>query len=158
MATVILIPKPGRSPGLENLRPISLTSCIGKVMEHAVHNRISRYIERKGLFPYNVVGFRPALSSQDVMLLLKTQIFDSQNKDIKGILALDLTKAFDKITHECILKEISAWNLGNRFFFFCTIFPGKQNGDHQDRTFDFRSICAREQRYSTRGGHFPSSL
>lgn len=76
MATLLLISKPGRSPGLENLRPISLTSCIGKVMEHAVHNRISRYIERKGLFPYNVVGFRPALSTQDVMLLLKTQIFD----------------------------------------------------------------------------------
>lgn len=51
MATVILILKPGKSPSLENLRPISLTSCIGKVMEHAVHNRIPRYIRRKGLFP-----------------------------------------------------------------------------------------------------------
>lgn len=88
MAPVILISKPGRSPSLENLQPMSLTSCICKVMEHAVHNRISMYIECKELFPYNVIGFRPALSTQDVMLLLKTQILDSQSKDVKGILSL----------------------------------------------------------------------
>lgn len=121
-ATVVLIPKPGKSPSLDHLRPISLTSCLSKVAEHAVHNRISRYIERNDLFPYNMVGFRPSLSTQDVMLLLKTQIIDFPSKDVKGVLALDLTKAFDTVKHDYILKEISALNLGVKFFSFVESF------------------------------------
>lgn len=73
-ATVVLIPKPGKPPSLDNLRPISLTSCLGKVAEHVIHNRISKHIEREGLFSYNMVGFRPSLSTQDVMLLLKDRL------------------------------------------------------------------------------------
>ncbi|XP_077557322.1 uncharacterized protein LOC144172510 [Haemaphysalis longicornis] len=42
MACTVLIPKPGKAPNIENLRPISLTSCVGKVMEHVVLNRINR--------------------------------------------------------------------------------------------------------------------
>lgn len=30
-ARTVLIPKPGKKPSIENLRPISLTSCVGKV-------------------------------------------------------------------------------------------------------------------------------
>ncbi|XP_077559615.1 uncharacterized protein LOC144174415 [Haemaphysalis longicornis] len=35
-AKTILSPKPGKSPAIENLRPISLTSCAGKVLEHVL--------------------------------------------------------------------------------------------------------------------------
>lgn len=121
-ATVILIPKLGKSPSLDNLRPISLTSCLSKVAEHAIHNRISRHIEHEELFPYNIVGFRPSLSAQDVMLLLKTQVIDNRSRDVRGILALDLSKAFDTVAHDFILKEISALNLGGRFFTFVESF------------------------------------
>ncbi|KAM7306727.1 uncharacterized protein ISCGN_010395 [Ixodes scapularis] len=40
-AKTILIPKPGRPPNIENLRPISLTSCVGKVLEHVLMNSYS---------------------------------------------------------------------------------------------------------------------
>lgn len=38
-AKTILIPKTGKPQGIENLRPISLTSCMGKVLEHALMKR-----------------------------------------------------------------------------------------------------------------------
>lgn len=38
-ARTILIPKPGKPPNIDNLRPISLTSCVGKVLEHVLNNR-----------------------------------------------------------------------------------------------------------------------
>lgn len=45
-ARTVLIPKPGKPPHIENLRPISLTSCLGKVLEHVYcltdGNRISK--------------------------------------------------------------------------------------------------------------------
>lgn len=39
-AEIRFIPKPGKSPHIDNLRPISLTSCVGKVMERMVLNRL----------------------------------------------------------------------------------------------------------------------
>ncbi|XP_075526595.1 uncharacterized protein LOC142558334 [Dermacentor variabilis] len=74
-ASVILIPKP----------------------EHVIHNRISRHVEERHLLPPNMVGFRPSLSTQEVMLLIKRQIVDVVTRDVRGILALDIAKAFDTI-------------------------------------------------------------
>lgn len=114
-ASVALIPKPGKPLALENMRPISLTSCVGKVAEHAIHHRVSEYIESRELFPHNMVGFRSALSTQDVMLLIKRQIIDNNTRDTRGILALDLAKAFDNISHKFVLEAISVMGLGQRF-------------------------------------------
>nr|XP_037275992.1 uncharacterized protein LOC119168701 [Rhipicephalus microplus] len=38
-AKTVLIPKPGTPASIDNLRPISLTSCVGKVLEHVLLNR-----------------------------------------------------------------------------------------------------------------------
>lgn len=56
------------------------------------------------------------------MLLLKRQVIDNRTRDVRGILALDLTKAFDTVSHDFILNEISALNLGGRFFAFVESF------------------------------------
>ncbi|KAH8036102.1 hypothetical protein HPB51_017758 [Rhipicephalus microplus] len=42
LARTILIPKPGKPPTSDNMRPISLTSCISKVAEHAILHRQER--------------------------------------------------------------------------------------------------------------------
>lgn len=117
-----IIPKPGKPPHIDNLRPISLTSCIAKVAEHAIHNRIVAHIESRELFRHNLVGFRQSLSTQDAMLLLKRAIFDNKTRDVRGILALDLAKAFDRVKHRHILREISALNLGRNFHDFTKSF------------------------------------
>lgn len=121
-ASVILIPKPGKASSIDNMRPISLTSCVGKAAEHVIHNRISRHIEDEALFTPNMAGFRPGLSTQDIMLMLKKDILDSQTKDVKGVLALDLAKAFDTIKHRFILEAISKMDLGTKFHSFVRSF------------------------------------
>lgn len=121
-ATVILIPKPGKTPAIDSLRPISLTSCVGKVAEHVIHNRISRYVEERQLLPPNMVGFRPSLSTQEVMLLIKRQIVDVVTRDVRGILALDIAKAFDTVKHKHVLDSVSSLNLGERFHAYVSSF------------------------------------
>ncbi|KAG0422028.1 hypothetical protein HPB47_002120 [Ixodes persulcatus] len=79
-AKVVMVPKPGKKPQLDSLRPISLTSCVGKIMEHVVLRRINDFMERNQLFPHTMVGFRPHLSTQDVKLRLKHQIIDGEKK------------------------------------------------------------------------------
>lgn len=55
---VILIPKPGKPLEIQNMRPISLTSCVGKVMEHACLSRVNGYLESNDLYHSNTIGFR----------------------------------------------------------------------------------------------------
>ncbi|XP_037505476.1 uncharacterized protein LOC119381788 [Rhipicephalus sanguineus] len=116
-STIIFIPKPGKKLCVENLRPISLTSCVGKLMEHVVLNRFQGYAEDKAIFPATMIGFRANLSMQDVMLQLKDDVVDPGNgTGTKAILGLDLNKAFDNVSHEAILKNLSDVNPGARIF------------------------------------------
>ncbi|KAM7296455.1 hypothetical protein ISCGN_021613 [Ixodes scapularis] len=73
-AKTILIPKPGKSPDIENLRPVSLTSCVGKLLEHILMTRWQQYLEEAELYPDSLVGFRSKLGTQDAMLQLKKEI------------------------------------------------------------------------------------
>ncbi|KAG0434571.1 hypothetical protein HPB47_019010 [Ixodes persulcatus] len=92
-AKVILIPKPGKPLTLEHLIPISLTSCLGKLMEHIILDRLTNHMNDADLFPHTMVGFRAGLSTQDILLQLSEQIIKSTgNFDTAAILALDLTK------------------------------------------------------------------
>ncbi|XP_075560000.1 uncharacterized protein LOC142591574 [Dermacentor variabilis] len=108
----ILIPKHGKPLSFENLRPISLTSCVGKVLEHAFLSRISSHLEEMEAYPDTMIGFRSRLSTQDVILQMKSQIFDDKTRNTRAILGLDLEKAFDNAAHESILKQVSNLNLG----------------------------------------------
>lgn len=90
---MILIPKPGKPPDPENLRPISLTSCVGKVLEHVLLNRWQKYLERIEAFPHTIIGFRQHLGTQDAMLQLKHQVIDGQTSGNKAILGLDVYRA-----------------------------------------------------------------
>lgn len=50
-AEVRFIPKPGKAPSIDNMRPISLTSCVGKVMERMVLRRLQGHLEDTGQCP-----------------------------------------------------------------------------------------------------------
>lgn len=116
-ARTVLIPKPGKPPDIENLRPISLTSCVGKVLEHALLNRWQRYLEDGEHYPNTMLGFRAGLSTQDAMLLLKHDIIDNKRSvDNAAVLGLDLKGAFDNVRHDAILRQVSRLNMGRRTF------------------------------------------
>lgn len=117
-ARIIMIPKPGKRVQIDNLRPISLTSCVGKVMEHVVLARLTNYLEDRNMLPHTMLGFRRNLSTQDVMLQLKHDIVDNPTRSTKAILGLDLKKAFDNVSHAAILESIRALGLGERTYHY----------------------------------------
>ncbi|KAG0422881.1 hypothetical protein HPB47_001329 [Ixodes persulcatus] len=55
---ITMIPKQGKTPSLTNLRPISLTSCVGKTMERMVLDRFQDHLETISFFPHTQIGFR----------------------------------------------------------------------------------------------------
>lgn len=87
-----------------------------KIFEHVINGKVSKYIDRNDLFPSNTVGFRPHFSTQDAMLLIKSQVIDASTRDPRVILALVLKKVLDTILHDHILEAMSELGLGRRFF------------------------------------------
>lgn len=75
-ALVTFIPKAGKAITTDNLRPISLTSCAGKLMETMVRDRLSEYLENQNVFADTMFGFRPHRSAQDVLLQLDREILN----------------------------------------------------------------------------------
>lgn len=121
-ARTILLPKPNKPPDIENLRPISLTSCVGKMLEHILNNRWNDYMERHRLFPDSMLGFRAHLGTQDAMLRIQREVLDPPEglpkMDNRAILCLDLQGAFDNVKHRAILDQVSRLDLGERTFNF----------------------------------------
>ncbi|XP_077528038.1 uncharacterized protein LOC144139615 [Haemaphysalis longicornis] len=117
-ARTVLIPKPGKTPSIDNLRPISLTSCIGKVLEYVLLNRWQAYLEEEGLYPDTMLGFRTKLSTQDAMLLIKHEVLDQPagSMDNRAVLDLDLKSAYDNVRYSAILQQVSRLNMGERSF------------------------------------------
>ncbi|XP_075730628.1 uncharacterized protein LOC119164688 [Rhipicephalus microplus] len=117
-AKTVLIPKPGKPPSIDNLRPISLTSCVCKVLEHVLLNRWQRYLEESNIYPHTMLGFRAELCTQDAMLLLKNEIVDRHFPTLnnRAVLRLDLQGAFDNVHHSAVLRQVSHLNMGERTF------------------------------------------
>lgn len=122
-ADITLIPKPHKPISVDNLRPISLTSCLGKLFEHLVHSRLTAFLEDNDLYPHTMFGFRAHLSTQDVLLQLKEQIIENLSKTHpSSILALDVQGAFDNVTHAAILQGLQTTNCGEATYNFVRAF------------------------------------
>ncbi|XP_037564970.1 uncharacterized protein LOC119444677 [Dermacentor silvarum] len=92
---------------IANIRPISLTSCAGKLFEHTVNERLTRHLEVNDHYPHTMFRFRQMLSTQNVLFQLKEDILDHLSKHSKSsILALDVKGTFDNVSHEAILCNL----------------------------------------------------
>ncbi|KAM7297307.1 hypothetical protein ISCGN_022460 [Ixodes scapularis] len=111
------IPKPGKPVELPNLRPITLTSHVGKVMERMVLHRLQQHLEDTQALPYCMIGYRSHLSTQDTLLRIHEQILQSPSTaQLRAILAIDLTKAFDYVDHDAMLSELADTQCGSRMY------------------------------------------
>lgn len=111
---MILLPKPGKPPLIEYLRPISLTSSVGKGLEHVLIDRWQRYLEDRGLYPNTMLGFREKLSTQDTILLIKHEVLDTTEG--RALLGLDLQSAFVKVNHSAIPARVNELGFGQRCY------------------------------------------
>lgn len=127
LAQIVLIPKPGKRRSLDQLRPISLTSCMGKMFEKVILTRIEQYTEKRGLLPTSMYGFRRGMSAQDIFLLLKEEVLNPPPGSFNNLLlALDIEKAFDNIAHSTILDGLTAIGCGERIFHYASTFLGNR--------------------------------
>jgi len=77
-ANVIPILKPDKDKSdPSNYRPISLTSCICKIMERMVNSRLTWYLEKNKIITPMQSGFRKGRSTNDQLVRLETFILET---------------------------------------------------------------------------------
>jgi hypothetical protein len=93
---ITLIPKKGISNEIKNFRPISLTSCVLKLMEKLVLNKVLEFTEQNNIFNPQQSGFRKHRSTVDNIVTLTQKIRESFNRK-KNTCAIffDISQAFD---------------------------------------------------------------
>jgi ribonuclease HI len=100
-AAIVPILKAGKSPdAIDSYRPISLTSCLGKLLERVIANRLMHLAETRGLLCDDQAGFRGLRSTEDQILAISQTISDGfQSKPAgRSVLALlDFSRAYDTV-------------------------------------------------------------
>ncbi len=91
-----------------NYRPIALLSCLSKVMESFVHKQLLSHCFKVNAIPDEQYGFLPKRSSTWQLLNCladwETQL---DNNGCVHACALDISKAFDRVSHELLLQKLS---------------------------------------------------
>lgn len=107
IALITMIPKKTRSENPSDYRPISLTSCLGKLLEKIVKKRFQRFLDENRIIVSYQSGFRRQRSTRDNLFFLTQKIAESFNRNKKLLsLFFDISKAFDKVWHEGLMFKL----------------------------------------------------
>ena len=92
-----------------NYRPISLLSCVGKLLEKCVQKRLFSFIKTNNIITPSQSGFTPGDSTVYQLLF----IYDDFCKSLDNATSLqaiffDISKAFDKVWHRGLLHKLNA--------------------------------------------------
>jgi hypothetical protein len=88
-------------------RPISLLSCVGKVMEMLVNQRLINHLESNNILSPSQTGYRKHRNTEDQLSYL-AQSVENAFQEKKKLLAVffDLSRAFDKVWKEGLLLKL----------------------------------------------------
>ena len=97
----------GERSTARNYGPVSLLSVVCEIFEKLVSNRLVDHLEKRGLFSYPQDGFRFSRSTADLLTVKSDRIAEDFNRSgATGAVALNISKAFDRVWHVDLLHKL----------------------------------------------------
>lgn len=88
-------------------RPITLTSCVGKLFEQLLKQRLEFFVEKYNLISDNQYGFRKGKSAHESFCQLHLDICNSVvNRDCLVAVFFDISGAFNSVDIDVLFKEL----------------------------------------------------
>ena len=88
-------------------RSIALEFCLSKIFEKVVHKQIYEHFNSPSLIDPHQSGFRTCHSAESARVKLFHDIKEEmENNQCKILIIFDLTTAFDRVSHERLLKKL----------------------------------------------------
>ena len=119
IAYQVPIYKGGNIFDTNNFRGISITSCLGKIFNKALNNRLQEEVENNLYLKDTQAAYRHNYSTTDQIFILNSLV----NKYVKAgkkklfVCFIDFKKAFDNVWHTGLLyKLINQYSIGGKFY------------------------------------------
>ena len=129
LAIVIPVLKEDKdSCNIENYRPISLTSLVGKLMERMVLRRLNWYLEVNNVLVNEQAGFRLHRSTNQQVATLSQHIKDAL--DVSNILTavfIDFKSAYDLVWKEKLILKMSKAGIKSHMLNWINAFIGQRS-------------------------------
>ena len=104
--------KNGDKSIMSNYRPISMLSNFSKLFEKIIKARLIEFLEKNNLLSKNQYGFRPGLSTENVLYKVTQFLYNNlDNSNKSSAIFLDIAKAFDTVNHEILLNILPSFGI-----------------------------------------------
>lgn len=105
--------KKGDPNNISSFRPISIIPAVAKILEVILKDQLISYFVDNNLFSNKQHGFRKGRSTITAVETLIQQILSAFGDEKSTLLTLlDLSKAFDWVSHKLLLHKMACYNIG----------------------------------------------
>ena len=104
--------KKGDKTDVNNYRPVSLLSCVSKIMEKVIFKKVYNYIRDNNLISPHQSGFKPGDSTVNQLAYLYHTFCEAidKKKDVR-IVFCDISKAFDRVWHDGLIYKLKKFGI-----------------------------------------------
>ena len=134
LANVCPVYKKGNRSDINNHRPISLISCVGKLVKRILFKNIFNYLKSNELLSIYQSGFIPKDSTELQLINLVHALYQALDvQDDALVVYCDISKAFDRVWIKGLLHKLQQYGTcitGNLHHWFQSYLTGRKQRVH----------------------------
>jgi len=116
---VILVLKKPPQTEISNYRPITLISCISKLLTKILAKRLGDLIAKEDIIGAEQNGFRSSRTCSDNIFILNSVLeMNKSKKLLSHIMFIDLQEAYDRVDRDILLAKLKQLNISSKFIDF----------------------------------------